>query len=224
MPTYLIHGFRWPRPLIRIHIILQNIDDAAAEWLMAPATTNSLVENFRKLHGETMAHLPDLRFIEQYDPSDESADAKSQPYAYVADVVHEVRLGVEVDDIRGKGVSNETWGAIVDLRDAIAPGEKVAWFVVVCGDIERWVPPTVKLLENSGAYYRGQHDMIMEPVAMHGTEEAGEIIKGRSLKLTIVYRRRSPNLPNSSEATERARELFVDHKGECHFPPTLYMI
>ena len=174
MPTYLIHGFRWPRPLIRIHIILQNIDDAAAEWLMAPSTTNALLENFRMLHGDCMSHLPDLRFIEQYDPVDESADAKSQPFAYVADIVHEVRLGVDIDEIRGKGVSNESWGAIVDLRDAIAPGERVAWFVVVCGDIERWVPPTVKLLENSGSFYRGQQE-VMEAVAMHGTEEVSEV-------------------------------------------------
>jgi hypothetical protein len=163
MPTYLIHGFRWPRPLIRIHIILQNLDDAAAEWLMAPSTTAALISNFRKLHPDTMQHLPDLRFIEQYDPRDESsADAKSQPFAYVADVVHEVQLGVEIDDVRGKGVSNEAWGAIVDLRDAIAPGEKVAWFVVVCGDTERWVPPTVKVLENSSSYYRGQQESGME--------------------------------------------------------------
>src|ERR1700712_3342363 len=118
MPTYLIHGFRWPRPLIRIHIILQNLDDAAAEWLMAPSTTSTLNQNLQKLYPESMSHLPDLRFIEQFDPMDETS--KSQPYAYVADIVHEIRLGVEVDEVRGKGVSNEAWGALVDLRDAIA--------------------------------------------------------------------------------------------------------
>lgn len=171
MPTYLIHGFRWPRPLIRIHIILQNLDDAAAEWLMAPATTTALLDNFHTLHGDAMKHLQNLKFIEQYDPSDETSDAKSQPYAYVADVVHEVKLGIEIDDVRGKGVSNESWGAIVDLRDAIAPGEKVAWFVVVCGDTERWVPPTVKVLENSGAYYRSIHEHSHGTDAVVGAEE-----------------------------------------------------
>ncbi|ORY10168.1 hypothetical protein BCR34DRAFT_602276 [Clohesyomyces aquaticus] len=147
MPTWLVHGFRWPRPLVRIHIILQNIDDAAAEWLMAPATSASLTDNFHTLYPEIMAHLPSLRFIEQYDPND--ITLKSQPYAYVCDQVHEVQLGVDVDEVRGKGVANDAWGALVDLRDKIAPGEKVAWFVVVNGDVERWAPPTVGMLEGS---------------------------------------------------------------------------
>ncbi|OCK83764.1 hypothetical protein K432DRAFT_401758 [Lepidopterella palustris CBS 459.81] len=147
MPTYLVHGFRWPRPLIRIHIILQNLDDAAAEWLMAPATYATLFENFETLYPELMTSLPSLRFIEQYDPNDTTS--KSQPYAYVCDQVHEVSLGVDVDEVRGKGLANDAWGALVELRDKIAPGEKVAWFVVVNGDIERWAPPTVGLLEGS---------------------------------------------------------------------------
>lgn len=148
MPTYLCHGFRWPRPLIRIHIILQNLDDAAAEWLMAPATTSTLLSNFKTLYPSILPQIPNLTFLEQYDPFDERAESKSQPYAYVCDVVQEVKLGVEVDEVRGKGVTNEGWNAIMELRDGIAPGEKVAWFVVVCGDTERYAPPTVGLLEN----------------------------------------------------------------------------
>jgi hypothetical protein len=154
MPTYLVHGFRWPRPLIRIHIILNNLDDAAAEWLMAPGTSRALKEDFAVQNPTIMEHLPDIQFIEQYDPSDETADAKSQPYAYVADIVHEVRLGIEVDEVRGKGVGNEAWGAMVDLRDKLAPGEKVAWFVVVCGDTNRNFPSTVQMLETSGGLYQ----------------------------------------------------------------------
>lgn len=147
MPTYLIHGFRWPRPLIRIHIILQNLDDAAAEWLMAPSTSNTMIANFKTLYPDSMAALPNLRFLEQYDPADDSV--KSQPFAYVADIVEEVRLGLDIDEVRGKGVGAEAWSALVELRDKIAPGEKVAWFIVVCGDTERWAPPTVGLLEGS---------------------------------------------------------------------------
>ncbi|KAF2402417.1 hypothetical protein EJ06DRAFT_338162 [Trichodelitschia bisporula] len=141
MPTYLVHGFRWPRPLIRIHIILQNLDDAAAEWLMAPETRQVLLDNFSTLYPELMTALPNLRFVEQYDPTDETVESKSQPFAYVADVVHEVKLGCEVDEVRGKGVANDTWSALLELRDKLAPEEKVAWFVVVCGDTERWAPP-----------------------------------------------------------------------------------
>jgi hypothetical protein len=149
MPTYLLHGFRWPRPLIRIHIILQNLDDAAAEWLMAPQTAQTLVTNFTSLYPELMPSLPTLRFIEQYDPLDESAESKSQPYAYVADTVQEVKLGVDVDDVRGRGVSNDAWTSMAELRDKLAPGEKVAWFVVVCGDVERWAPP-IEVEESNG--------------------------------------------------------------------------
>lgn len=140
MPVYLLHGFRWPRPLIRIHIILQNLDDAAAEWLVAPDTTACLLDNFDELHPEIMANLPNLRFIEQYDPDDISPGAGSQPYAYIADIVHQVKLGLDIDEVRGKGVSNDQWGSILELRDKLAPEEKVGWFVVNCGDEERWAP------------------------------------------------------------------------------------
>jgi hypothetical protein len=157
MPTYLVHGFRWPRPLIRIHIILQNLDDAAAEWLMAPLTSATLLTNFTSLYPDLMPSLRSLRFIEQYDPLDESAESKSQPYAYVADFVQEVKLGLDIDEARGKGVGNDAWSSMVELRDKLAPGEKIAWFVVICGDVERWAPPTVGLLEgsngNAGVWY-----------------------------------------------------------------------
>jgi len=141
MPTYICHGFRWPRPLIRIHIILRNLDDAAAEWLIAPKTAETMIHNFKSIYPEIMPSLPSLRFLEQYDPSDESVESKSQPYAYVCDVVQEVKLGIEFDEVRGKGVHNDVWTAMMDLRDKLAPGEKVSWFVVVCGDVERWSPP-----------------------------------------------------------------------------------
>lgn len=100
-----------------------------------------MLHNFKTIYPKIMPSLPALRFLEQYDPSDESVESKSQPYAYVCDVVHEVKLGIEVDEVRGKGVHNHAWTAMMDLRDKLAPGEKVSWFVVVCGDIERWSPP-----------------------------------------------------------------------------------
>ncbi|KAL9083186.1 MAG: hypothetical protein Q9165_008629 [Trypethelium subeluteriae] len=151
MPVYLLHGFRWPRPLVRIHIILQNLDDAAAEWLIAPPTTQALLRNFKDLYPEVMESLPSLRFYEQYDPNDVSESGKSQPYAYVADIAEEIKLGAEVDAIRGRGISNEQWASLMELRDKLAPDEKVSWYIVVCGDEERWAPSTVGLLENGGA-------------------------------------------------------------------------
>lgn len=139
MPTWLVHGFRWPRNQIRIHVVLQNLDDAAPEWIMAPATVACLKENFEQQWPEQMKGLPNLQFIEQYDPED--ITIKDQPYAYVCDQVHEVKLGVDVDELRGGGVGEDQWAAIAELRDKLAAGQKLGWFVVVNGDVERWAPP-----------------------------------------------------------------------------------
>ena len=154
MPTYLLHGFRWPRPLIRIHVILQNLEDAAAEWLVAPKTTLALLKNFNQIYPECMEHLHRLRFVEQYDPDDISAGAASQPYAYVADMVEEVKLGVEIDEVRGRGLTNEQWTAIMELRDRLAPEEKVGWYIVVCGDEERLAPSASDLGSGAVTPYR----------------------------------------------------------------------
>lgn len=139
MPTWLVHGFRWPRAQIRIHTILQNLDDMAPEWIMAPATQTCLHNNFRKQWPGLMARLPGLRFIEQYDPDD--LTAKDQPYAYVCDQVHEIKLGIDLEEVRVGGVPEEQLAAISELRDNITPEAKLGWFVVVNGDVERWAPP-----------------------------------------------------------------------------------
>lgn len=200
MPTYLVHGFRWPRPLIRIHIILNNLDDCAAEWLMSPISTSSIRANLVQLHPSCMTHLPQLRFIEQFDPSDLSS--KSQPYAYVCDVVHEIRLGVEIDSVRGKGLSNEVWGAMVDLRDSLAPGEKVAWFVVVCGDDERPVPPTVAVsqtLRNTTNGFGEKNSAVtgsvttMTNIGDEAADEEAEKIKRKGRFAKLFSRKSSSN-------------------------------
>jgi hypothetical protein len=50
MPTYLLHGFRWQRANIRIHIILQDLEDAAPDWIVAPATSITLLNSFYSLY------------------------------------------------------------------------------------------------------------------------------------------------------------------------------
>jgi hypothetical protein len=50
MPTYLVHGFRWPRAAIRIHIILFDLEDAAAEWIIAPASAITILNSFYTLY------------------------------------------------------------------------------------------------------------------------------------------------------------------------------
>ena len=113
--------------------------------ITAPATTAAMLENLHHLFPDTLAELPSLRFIEQYDPADETI--KSQPFAYVADIVEEVKTGVEIAEITGRGVAVEQWEAMMDLRDHLQKDAKVAWYMVVCGDEERWVPPQSPLSE-----------------------------------------------------------------------------
>ncbi|KAH8597166.1 hypothetical protein B0O99DRAFT_618148 [Bisporella sp. PMI_857] len=50
MPTYLVHGFRWQRPNIRIHIILHDLEDAAPEWIVAPATSITILNSFYSMY------------------------------------------------------------------------------------------------------------------------------------------------------------------------------
>src|SRR5271167_3724871 len=50
MPTYLVHGFRWPRAAIRIHIILFDLEDAASDWIVAPASAITILNSFYTLY------------------------------------------------------------------------------------------------------------------------------------------------------------------------------
>lgn len=116
MPVYILHGFRWPRAGltgIRVYIILQNLDDAAAEYIQAPQTQASILGTFHKNHPEQMKHLPGLKLVEQYDPDDlESVNAVSQPYAFIADKV--VTMGVG-GVVAGTGGSDGTANSLPSL-------------------------------------------------------------------------------------------------------------
>ncbi|KAI6091217.1 hypothetical protein F4821DRAFT_198489 [Hypoxylon rubiginosum] len=49
MPTYLCHGFRWHRRSIRYFIVIQNVDDAASEWIVARGSPDALLDQFYEL-------------------------------------------------------------------------------------------------------------------------------------------------------------------------------
>ena len=104
---------------------------------MSPSTTTALVTNFCTIYPNLMPALPNLRFIEQYNPADTSANATSQPFAFVTDKVERSELSIDVGDVMAQGVGAAGWDALADLRDQIAPGEKIGWFVVYNGDEER---------------------------------------------------------------------------------------
>lgn len=55
-------------------------------------------------------------------------------------LVNPQSLSVNVEDVvaEGPGLSAKGWDALADLRDKIAAGEKIGWWVVYNGDPERW--------------------------------------------------------------------------------------
>ncbi|KAI0998463.1 hypothetical protein K3495_g9732 [Podosphaera aphanis] len=58
MPTYLLHGFRWTRLNIRLHVIVNDLEDAASEWIMAPATSRAILRSFYEKYDFLPTFLP----------------------------------------------------------------------------------------------------------------------------------------------------------------------
>ena len=137
MPVYLVHGFRWPRLKIRHQVILQNIEEASPEYTMTPASSTAIISQLSTQYPAIMASLPHLQLIEQYDPANTSSSAQSQPYAYVTDKVAVHDLSIIVEDTISQGLPHASWEAMAELRDKIAPGANIGWFVVYNGDPER---------------------------------------------------------------------------------------
>ena len=73
--------------------------------------------------------------MEQHDPADLSTGA--QPYAYVVDRVIRADLSIDVTEQMSRSLGVKAWDAMADLRDELAPDEKVGWFAVFNGDVER---------------------------------------------------------------------------------------
>lgn len=152
MPVYKIHGFPWPRagiPSIRVFIVLENLDDASAEYIQNKRTSSLILGAIRKNHPAAVQHLPNLQLIEQYDPLDMTDAAVSQPHAFVADSVailpdtaRPVKgLSVEIDQrFLDDAIPSEARDTLAEIRDAIAPGEKIGWWIVYNGDPERYYP------------------------------------------------------------------------------------
>ena len=223
MPVYLVHGFRWPREGftgIRVHAVINNLDDISAEYIQNCNSRADLLRSFRKAYPDIMKELDHtdletdtytqpgyyrgsrsggrrLEFIEQYNPEDvDGPHAVSQPWAFVGDKVVVIAaspgmglggpgaaqtggtqptipiqpesptlserkprtktqpmskpapfnspadvtaLSVNVEEViaDGPGLTNKAWEALADLRDKIAEGEKIGWWVVYNGDPER---------------------------------------------------------------------------------------
>lgn len=157
MPVYMLHGFRWPRggfTGIRVYVVLHNLEDAAAEYIQQPLTSELLCESLQRTNPDLIPRLPELQFIEQYDPADETSNTVSQDFAYVGVKVLTIPdsgtvpagagPGYNIQDVveKGAGLSNDASEALEELRNRLAPGEKIGWFMVYNGDPERYYPPS----------------------------------------------------------------------------------
>ncbi|KAB8237325.1 hypothetical protein ETB97_003957 [Aspergillus alliaceus] len=164
MPVYMLYGFKWPRAGftgIRVYIVLHNLEDATAEYLQQPTTTQLLLESFAKTEPGIVSRLPDLRFIEQYDPNDVSDAAVSKPYAYVAGkVITLPESGVLSWDaeelVKDPGLEKDAMEALTEMRDKYAAGEKIGWWIVYNGDPERWFPPNEEDDDDSMMYEKDE--------------------------------------------------------------------
>lgn len=58
MPTYLCHGFKWQRRSIIVYIVVQNVDNAAPEYIVRQGSPYSLITSFYTLFD----FLPDCVF------------------------------------------------------------------------------------------------------------------------------------------------------------------
>lgn len=58
MPTYLCHGFRWIRHDVRIFVILHDLEDAAADWVVGPTTSSLILSQFAEVF-DFLPKVPD---------------------------------------------------------------------------------------------------------------------------------------------------------------------
>lgn len=263
MPVYLVHGFRWPRDGytgIRVHAILNNLEDVSVEYIQNSHSRADILRSFRKAFPDIMKELDHtdlendgqnhntsnnhtqpaggvgstkpgsgrrLEFIEQYNPDDlDGPYAVSQPFAYVGDKVVVIAttpglgaqflggesptstqkkppppppapgkpavyvaptdgtaLSVNVDEViaDGPGLTNKAWEALADLRDKIAEGEKIGWWVVYNGDPDRSFDDLEEdeddeMLEDDEEEEEGEeneHDAEMEDVVPGEPQQGG---------------------------------------------------
>ncbi|KAF9890326.1 hypothetical protein FE257_005992 [Aspergillus nanangensis] len=161
MPVYMLYGFRWPRAGftgIRVYIVLNNLEDATAEYLQQPLTHQLVLGSLKKNEPGIVSRIPDLRFIEQYDPDDVSSEAAvSKPFAYVAGKVITMpdagaagSLGLDAEElVKKSGLDQDATDALTEFRDKYAAGEKIGWWIVYNGDPERYFPPNEEEDEES---------------------------------------------------------------------------
>ncbi|TLD27211.1 hypothetical protein PspLS_04976 [Pyricularia sp. CBS 133598] len=120
MPTYLCHGFRWHRPSIRVYVIVQDIGDAAPDFISGTRSATAILDSFYNLFDflpppktlrdeQQQQQSPPaatdsassqawsaVRLLEEHDPS--MLGETTRPHAYVVDHVVRVDLSASIVD------------------------------------------------------------------------------------------------------------------------------
>ncbi|KAJ3473408.1 hypothetical protein NLG97_g10321 [Lecanicillium saksenae] len=217
MPTYLCHGFRWHRRDLRIFVILNDLEDAAPDWIVGETTATLILDQFTKNfdflpkisdeeaeaasdpkhtarstnlakhHDDDFAHPPShvpiahdpvlqytwspVKLLEEYDPDETVSPAR--PYAYVADHVVRVDLGIDVlaemaaYEKASKGGRNAWFSK---LRDNVQNGADIGWHVVVVGDAERDYPDDETETGSESQDLRPQREETLRPATTATTQ------------------------------------------------------
>lgn len=123
-------------------------------------------------------------------------------------------LSVNIEDVMasGPGVSPQAWEALADLRDKIATGEKIGWFVVYNGDPDRLIDQDEEdeseddenILDGNGTKHRMTHSDGSKPLSTTTTNSSGK--RGTAANTSIPIRERDKRTPgqNARDPTEKS--------------------
>ncbi|KAI9888462.1 MAG: hypothetical protein M1814_006909 [Vezdaea aestivalis] len=182
MPHFLVHGFRWNRAGLIIHVANHDIDDASSEWVhMGSPSGAAVLDSLTNLYPDLMesleSHATDIQFVEQYGGSSDDTSYK-QPYVYVCDYVARMEgLSLDVGETAGSwDIAEGPSPRLKKLRDELQADARIGLWVVECADEVRQPPamdkedtmsirtltPATKATEASSA--KGKEPETISPV------------------------------------------------------------
>ncbi|KAI1168208.1 hypothetical protein F5B18DRAFT_269585 [Nemania serpens] len=172
-----------------------------------------------------------IKLLEEFDPKDESM--ASAPWAYVAD--HVIRVGTSVSvademfryesrmkrdpnramhgpsDEYGRkvvGAGSKKAGWLEKLRDQLQRGESIKWYVVVCGDEERYNPTG----------FEDEGELLEEEEEEEYEEEECEASSARSQDRTWLRQSQSTQSTEATTMTTATNPSVIEGGFEYRLP------
>lgn len=111
MPTYLCHGFRWHRRSIRYFVAIQDLDDGAPEWIVAPRSAVAFLESFYDLFDFLPPCVPAVNPTRVANHNHQLSNASQSTGSQEPEYEDEQRNGRRTDDgkksKRGRSLSHK---------------------------------------------------------------------------------------------------------------------